>query len=405
MSIRHPAHIPDLAKVVVRRTSSLLDEDMARNLDAVTEKVGGKRVLVVGGAGTIGSATVAQLAGLRPSQLHVVDTDENGLTELVRDLRNRDLVGRGTDLRTTPVDAGSQTMLRILRENGGYDIVLNFAAVKHVRSEKDVFSLLRMLDVNVRLPRRLLEWTGQDCERYFAVSTDKAASPVNLMGASKRVMEHVILDQPFGPAVTSARFANVAFSQGSLLDGWLRRLAKGQAWAVPRGTRRYFVTPQESGELCLLAATLGPPGHIVIPDLDPKSQLRDLVDVAQDVLAALGLRAVFFEEEAQARQAARHHGEGEWPVLLTPLDTVGEKEYEEFVGEGDVVHDCGFTALRSIQAPAAAGADVTLLLEELSLVLDDADRFVDQAAVTELVHRLVPELRHRAGGRSLDDRM
>ncbi len=405
MSRRQQTHVPDLARAVVRRAESLLAPDLATHHDAIAERVTGRRVLVVGGAGTIGSATVVQLAGLSPGQLHVVDTDENGLTELVRDLRNRNLVGPGTDLRTTPVDAGSPTMLRILRANDGYDLVLNFAAVKHVRSEKDVFSLLRMLEVNVRTPRQLLEWVSGDCQRYFAVSTDKAASPVNLMGASKRAMEHVILDEDFGPQVTSARFANVAFSQGSLLDGWLRRLSKGQAWAVPRDTRRYFVTPQESGQLCLIAAVLGPAGQVVIPHLDPHSELRDLVDVAEDVLRALDLRPVYYENEADARYGAEHHADDEWPVLLTPLDTVGEKDYEEFVGEDDVVSECGFEALRAVQTPTSSPGQVRQVLADLDAVLDDADTFVDEEAVTELVRRLVPELNHRAAGRSLDDRM
>ena len=368
-------------------------------------EVRGQRVLVVGGAGSIGSATVTELARLGPRQLHVVDTDENGLTELVRDLRNQDLVGRETDLRTTPMDAGCPTMERMIRANGGYDRVLNFAAVKHVRSEKDIYSLLRMLEINVRLPRRLLEWVSDTSRRYFAVSTDKAANPVNLMGASKRAMEHMILDESLGPEVTSARFANVAFSQGSLLDGWLRRLEKRQAWAVPRETRRYFVTPQESGQLCALAATVGPAGEIVIPHLDPASELRDLVEVAEDVLGALGLRPTYCEEEEEARRAVLAARPGTWPVLLTPLDTAGEKEFEEFCAPGETVNDCGFAALRSLRPPRAEPAVLRSVLDDVSRWLDDSASPVRDDDASDLIRRLVPELEHRASSRGLDARM
>jgi len=229
-----PATVSELAAATVRRQKSLFEADCASHADEVASLVQGRRVLVVGGAGSIGSATAAQLAGFSPAQLHIVDTDENGLTELVRDLRSQGIVSDRTDLRTTPLDAGSPTMLRLLQDNRGYDLVLNFAAVKHVRSEKDLLSLLRMLDVNLRITRRLLENVAATSERYFAVSTDKAANPVNLMGASKRAMEHLVLDEDLDIEVTSARFANVAFSQGSLLDGWLRRLAKRAAVGCAR---------------------------------------------------------------------------------------------------------------------------------------------------------------------------
>lgn len=393
-----------LAQVVVRRQQPLFAADLQTHHEAVAAQVTGRKVLVVGGAGSIGSATVAQLAAFAPAQLHVADVDENGLTELVRDLRSRDAIAPDTDFRTTPVDAGSPTMLRVLRENAGYDLVLNFAAVKHVRSEKDVFGLLRMLEVNVRMPRQLLEWVA-GADRYFAVSTDKAANPVNLMGATKRAMEHVIFDEPLGPQVTSARFANVAFSQGSLLEGWLARLGKGQPWAAPQHTRRYFVTPEESGQLCLLASTLGPAGRLLIPDLDPRTELRDLVEVAQDVLGELGLSPLVVHTEADARQAMRQRGPGQWPLLVTSLDTAGEKEYEEFAGDGDQVSDVGFAALRAVEAPRAAPAEIQDVLSQVRVLLQDADTPADVDAVKALVARLVPELRHRASNQGLDSRM
>lgn len=400
-----PAALSDLSAAAVRREASLFDTDCTTHADTVAARVRGRRVLVVGGAGSIGSATTAQLARFSPRQLHIVDTDENGLTEVVRDLRSQGIVSDMTELRTTPLDAGSPTMLRLLQDNRGYDLVLNFAAVKHVRSEKDLLSLLRMLDVNLRITRRLLENVAGRSERYFAVSTDKAANPVNLMGASKRAMEHLILDEDFDVEVTSARFANVAFSQGSLLDGWLRRLAKRQPWAVPAGAQRFFVTLQEAGQLCLLAATAGPRGRVIIPDLNPATELRDLVEVAQDVLGVLGLSPDFHEDEESARQAAKSPRPGTWPVLVTRLDTAGEKDYEEFVAPGDVVHDAGFVALKALSVPPADSALLRVTLSEVEALLADPNRPVDVAAITALIARVVPELDHRESTRTLDSRM
>jgi FlaA1/EpsC-like NDP-sugar epimerase len=400
-----PTTVAELSRLAVQRDRSLLADDCAGHADAVRDRVQGRRLLVAGGAGSIGSATVAQLARFRPALLHVVDVDENGLTELVRDLRSQGVVDDATQLRTTPLDIGSPTTQRVVSSGGGYDLVLNFAAVKHVRSEKDVLSLLRMLDVNLRMTRRLLELVADRSERYFAVSTDKAANPVNLMGASKRAMEHLVLDEPLGPEVTSARFANVAFSQGSLLDGWLHRLAKRQPWAVPSGTRRYFVTLEEAGQLCLLAAVLGPAGQVVIPDLDPSTNLRDLVDVAHDVLGAFGLTPDLHDDEESARAAARSPKPGTWPLLVTPLDTAGEKEFEEFVADGDTVHDTDFSHLRSLEVPRASSADLRTTLAEVEAMLADPTLAVDETDIERLLGRLVPELRHRTSDLSLDARM
>jgi FlaA1/EpsC-like NDP-sugar epimerase len=402
------ARVPDLeqlGQVVVGRSESFLSEDLRAYHEALHDGVAGARVLVVGGAGSIGSSTVRQLAALRPAQLHVVDPDENGLAELVRDLRSAGAVAGGTELVTTPLDAGSPTMRRMLRERGGYDLVLDFAAVKHVRSEKDVYSLLRMMDVNLRLPSRLMAWVQPQCRRFFAVSTDKAANPVSLMGASKRAMEQVLLDDRFAGAVTSARFANVAFSQGSLLAGWLQRLAKGQPLAVPADTRRWFVTLEESGQLCLLAAVLGQDREVVVPDLDPATELHDLVDVAERVLASLGLRPVRCSDEDEARAAAADIAPGTWPLLVTRRDTAGEKEEEEFVAPGDVVREGRFARLRGLEVPVAARSDVDALLAELDLLLDDPEAPADAAQLTAMVARLVPELTHYASALSLDQRM
>ncbi len=400
-----PISTAELARVVTRRRSSLLDEDVKQHEAVVDEQLRGSRILVVGGAGSIGSATVTELAAHAPRQLHVVDVDENALTELIRDLRSRDAVSPGTDLRTTPMDASSPSIRRLFEANDGYDHVLNFAAVKHVRSEKDVFSLLRMFDVNLRLPRLLLELSADSARRYFAVSTDKAANPVNLMGASKRALEHIIFDEAFGPEVSSARFANVAFSNGSLLDGWLRRLAKDQPWAVPQDTRRFFVTPAESGQLCMLAATLGPSGHVLVPRLDPGSELRDLVEVAEEVLHAIGLRPRFCTDEDEAREAIRHRAPETWPILLTPLDTTGEKEFEEFVAEGETPLECGLASLQAVRPAPASVETIREVLAEVTRWVMDPESPVDEDEAIRVLRQLVPELEHRHRALGLDSRM
>ena len=295
-----------LDALVTRRSQSQFAADVVERAPDLRAAVSGKRVLVVGGAGTIGSATTALLADLQPNSLHVVDQSENYLAELVRELRGRQYGLQIGDFRTLPIDYGSAVMGRFLADAAPYDLVLNFAALKHVRSEKDVYSLLQMLDTNIVKHVRFKRWLHEfgHARRYFAVSTDKAANPTSLMGASKRLMEDVAFDvASIGSSVTSARFANVAFSNGSLLQGFLARLEKLQPLAVPRDTRRYFVSQRESGEICLIAALLGEAGRVFFPLLDSRTELQTLQDVAERVLSLAGYRAEIFTDEAQARDA------------------------------------------------------------------------------------------------------
>jgi FlaA1/EpsC-like NDP-sugar epimerase len=396
----------DLAKLVTQRCDPLFAADVSSHAEVVADVIGGRRVLVIGGAGSIGSATVREIARFKPRQLHVVDLDENGLAELVRDLRSRDAVDARTELRTTPLDFGGPIMRRLLHDNRGYDLVLNFAAVKHVRSEKDVFSLLRMLEINVISARRLIDWLSDlGVPRYFAVSTDKAANPVNLMGATKRAMELVMLDERIPQTATSARFANVAFSNGSLLDGWLRRLEKRQPLAAPTATRRFFVTPEESGQLCLLAAAVAKDRRIVIPALDPELHLRDLVEVAEEVLGALGLEPIRCTTEDEARSQMQHVGvTGRWPILLTSLDTAGEKEFEEFAAIDDVVHDDGFQQLRTLSTPPQDPAKIDDFVVRTTGFLEENGDVTAQDIIG-CVNDFVPGLRHRQSSKALDARM
>lgn len=398
-----------LDRLVLGRAQSQFLPDVVQNDAALRDVVQGARILVVGGGGTIGSATTALISRFSPAALHVVDQSENYLAELVRDVRGRPEGLTVADFRTLPLDYGAPIMGRFLAEAKPYDIVLNFAALKHVRSEKDVYSLLQMIDTNVVRHIRFKRWLQDHghARRYFAVSTDKAANPTSLMGASKRLMEDIVFDIAVseGGIATSARFANVAFSNGSLLQGFMYRLSKGQPLAVPRDTRRYFVSRAESGEICTLASLLGGHDQVLFPLLDPVSQLQPLEEVAQRVLMQLGLEAVPFDDEEAARAALPSLAAGKrWPLLLTPLDTSGEKPYEEFVGHGERVLESGLQTLGAIEhmpSAALAGGVITMLEDAVSRV--DGD--LDKPAIVAAIQSAIPGFSHRETGRNLDQRL
>jgi len=400
--------LADLERAVTGRTRSYFAADLEQRRGDLERAIAGRRLLVVGGGGSIGSATTRALIAYRPSALHVVDISENYLAELVRDVRSSPLDVARLEFETHVLDYGASAMQRFLAATRAFDCVLNFAAVKHVRSEKDVYSLLHMLDVNVVRQLRLKRWLADygHARRYFTVSTDKAANPTSLMGASKRIMEDVAFDalKTSFPAVTSARFANVAFSNGSLLQSFILRLQKRQPLAVPRNTRRYFIGHAEAAEICLLAAFLGSPDYIAIPALDPLSDLVPLDAVATRVLDACGLQPWFTDDEFAAKRAVEPcEREARWPVVMTPLDTSGEKAYEEFVGENEVAEDIGFAALKGVRHRPATGLDP--VLDELAALVDTATSAVDKQTLVDLVAKAVPTMRHVETGRHLDQRV
>jgi len=403
--------IDELSRRAMGRADDLFTADVEAHAAELDRRIRGARVLVVGGAGSIGASTVKTLAQFRPRTLHVMDQSENNLAELVRDLRSGSTFDVD-DFRALPVDLGSSIARRFLDEADGYEHVLNFAAMKHVRSEKDVCSTLQLLDTNVIKAVRFVEWIVElgVTTRYFCVSTDKAANPVNLMGASKRLMEHVLFsDEVLSPgrlAVTSARFANVAFSDGGLLDAFLRRFDKGQPISVPEGTRRYFISLREAGQICMLAAILGPERHVLVPRLHAETHLIDLQTVATEVVRSRGLEPRFYRAEGEAKaRVMADLAEGRYPVLLTPLDTSGEKPYEEFVGEGEHAIEVGLQSLLAVPyRPTAAGA-VRDAVHELREIIETPRRAIDKATLVALLARAMPELHHAETGRSLDERM
>lgn len=402
----------ELAALATGRDQALFQEDLGRFSEQLRAEIEGRRILVIGGAGSIGAATVRTLVQFSPAALHVLDQNENGLAELVRDFRSSFEANELPDLRTLPMNFGSPVMQRFLQHEAPYDFVLNFAALKHVRSEKDAYSILQMLDTNVVKPARLLKWLTQrgDVRRYFCVSTDKAANPVNLMGASKRLMEHVIFSDEVlhhrNVKVSSARFANVAFSDGSLLQGWLMRLAKGQPLATPRDTRRYFVSLEEAGQICVLAAFLAPDAHLLVPRLDASRDLLLLSDLAVKVLQWFGYAPRFFDDEPAARRAAKS-GEGSeyYPLLLTPLDTSGEKPYEEFVGEGERSVEVGMKELAGVPYVPAPPGVLTAFLEWVEVRIDSAEIPVRKEELVAAIQKVLPEFHHMASTKSLDQRL
>lgn len=399
------------AFVATGRQDSLFLADLTAHHAQLEAQLNERRVLVIGGAGTIGSATIHELAKFSLAALHVVDQNENGLAELVRDIRSRGDGLYAHEFRVFPIDFGSAVMHRLLASQQPYDIVLNFAALKHVRSEKDAVSVLQMVDTNVLKPLGLLDTlrVGPSGLRYFCVSTDKAANPVNLMGASKRLMEMVLFARAFGGLkveITSARFANVAFSNGSLLESFALRMRKGQPLAVPEHTKRFFVSVEESGQICLLAAMLAPTRHLLIPRLNAAEHLVELESVARAVLEHAGLRPRIYRDEASAKAAVeRDLSNHEYPLLLTPLDTSGEKAYEEFVGEKETVKEVGMEQLLAVSPTGPNERALFALVDELSGLAHDPALPVTKERLVELIQGVVPEFHHRETGRSLDQRM
>jgi len=414
---------PEIEALTARftgRDTSLFQDDMDARVDELVQMVQGKRILLVGAAGSIGSATLFELLAFKPSAVTVMDTSENNLAELIRTLRSLDTPYEGT-FSVEPLDYGSALAGSFLGNTEPFDLVLSFAALKHVRSERDDLSLLRMLEVNlVKADRFLasLRQHGHGSDGVFFVSTDKAADPVNLMGASKRAMESLLwfhgtpgnqaslLDGGEAPAlarVTTARFANVAFSDGSLPWAFLRRLEKGQPLAAPEKVRRYFVSLKEAGQLCLLAATLCPKNHVMVPKMDPERDGFSFVEIAHAVLEQHGLSPKVFREEAQARDAIISCiEEGSYPLLLTSADTSGEKLMETFVAENEATSDVGLQAFWGVAAQGSS-EELSDLLHMVNEACSGNDRPTMDTLIAA-INACVPALSHTKG-KSLDDRM
>ena len=392
---------------MTHRPESLLAADFAKFADELHARIDGKRMLVVGGAGTIGSNYVkAALRHFRPAAMYVVDIDENQLTELTRELRAGGEYRVPDEYVTEPIDLGSRLFGKFFAAHGPFDVVANFAARKHVRAERDVHSIESMCETNVFMAKKLLDLLAKaPPEAFFCVSTDKAANPVNVMGATKKLMEETIMAYADALPVRTARFANVAFSNGSLPIGWLNRIAKRQPLSCPLGIRRFFVSPVESGELCLAASVLADSGDIVYPKLDEARDMIPFDAVVRDMLDDMGLGCRACRSTAEALEAmAAYPASGGYPCEFFGSDTDGEKTFEEFYTSADARDETKFANLGVVKnAKRRSVAEVEAIFANLHAVFDRPGATKED--VVEVLKDYLPNFHHISRGRSLDGRM
>lgn len=394
-----------ISKYVTERSESLFTPDLKANDARLRDEIEGRSALVIGGAGSIGSSFIRALLRYNPSKLVVVDINENGLAELTRDLRSDAALNVPEIYLTYTLNFADPIFEQIFRENGGFDIVANFSAHKHVRSEKDRFSVRALLENNDLKAKHLLDLLKEIPPRhFFCVSTDKAANPVNIMGASKRVMEEMVMAYSDCFKVTTARFANVAFSNGSLPDGWVHRLAARQPLVAPSDVERYFVSPEESGQICLLACILGRSGEIFFPKLEEENMKR-FSDICDDFVRENGLEKVAFESDAEARiNSADVYSRGGCPVYYFRSDTTGEKAFEEFFTDTERVNFDRFASLGVVEETDRRDMEeINAFFKELTDVFARQDFTKEQ--VVEVLKRFLPNFSHEELGRNLDQKM
>jgi len=390
---------------LIGRESPLFDADIQRHEAELSGLVQSSRFLVIGGAGSIGQAVTREIFKRKPRALHVVDISENNMVELVRDIRSTLGYIEG-DFRTFAIDCGSREFAALLAAEAGFDYVLNLSALKHVRSEKDPFTLMRMIEVNVlNTISTIAQAKVGGGRKYFCVSTDKAANPVNMMGASKRIMEMFLMRASETLPISTARFANVAFSDGSLLHGFNQRFAKRQPISAPNDVRRYFVTPQESGELCLSSCLLGENRDIFFPKLSEQLDLTRFSDIAVRYLQQLGFEPYECASEDEARdRSAELIARKQWPVYFFASDTTGEKDFEEFYTGTETLDMARFANIGVIRnAPVYDDTKLEYFLVTIDRLR--AQPTWDKPALVALFNHMIPEFQHKDTGKYLDSRM
>lgn len=390
---------------LIGRFDELFAVDVARSEEMLSSIVSKSRFLVLGGAGSIGQAVTKEIFKRNPQKLHVVDISENNMVELVRDIRSSFGYING-DFKTFALDIGSIEYDAFIKADGKYDYVLNLSALKHVRSEKDPFTLMRMIDVNVlNTDKTIQQSIDAGVKKYFCVSTDKAANPVNMMGASKRIMEMFLMRKSERIAISTARFANVAFSDGSLLHGFNQRLQKKQPLVAPNDIKRYFVTPQESGELCLMSCIFGENRDIFFPKLSQALHLITFADIAVKYLKQRGYEPHLCASEDEARELAKTLPEqGKWPCLFTESDTTGEKDFEEFFTEHEVLDMARFENLGIIKNEPLYQPEL-LSLFETKIGQMKATREWTKEQIVDLFFAMIPDFGHKETGKYLDSKM
>ncbi|HFQ5047282.1 UDP-N-acetylglucosamine 4,6-dehydratase [Vibrio vulnificus] len=390
---------------LIGRTNALFTQDIAQHEAELSRIVSESRFLVLGGAGSIGQAVTKEIFKRHPQKLHVVDISENNMVELVRDIRSSFGYIDG-DFQTFALDIGSIEYDAFIKADGQYDYVLNLSALKHVRSEKDPFTLMRMIDVNVfNTDKTIQQSIDAGVKKYFCVSTDKAANPVNMMGASKRIMEMFLMRKSEQIAISTARFANVAFSDGSLLHGFNQRIQKNQPIVAPNDIKRYFVTPQESGELCLMSCIFGENRDIFFPKLSEALHLITFADIAVKYLKQRGYEPHLCANEDEARELAKTlPAQGKWPCLFTESDTTGEKDFEEFFTDKEVLDMARFENLGIIKNEPLYQPELLSLFEEQIAQMKD-QRAWSKEQIVALFFRMIPDFGHKETGKYLDSKM
>jgi len=390
---------------LIGRNQNLFDSDLKENEKEINTLLKNCKVLVIGGAGTIGSAVTLEIFKRNPKSLHVIDISENNLVEVVRDIRSSIGYSIG-DFKTFAVDCGGRYFEALLKSEGPYDYVFNLSALKHVRSEKDPFTLMRLIEVNILNTINCLKISShKDLKNYFCVSTDKAANPVNMMGGSKRIMEMFLMRKSLSQKISMARFANVAFSDGSLLHGFNQRIIKKQPLAAPNDVKRYFVTSQESGELCLLSCLLGENRDIFFPKLSEKLNLITFSEIAQKYLEKLGYDAFECDSEDEARNRSTELiQQKKWPCFFFKSDTTGEKDFEEFFTSEEELDMDRFTSIGVIKNfPEFDEARLSMFERTISDFKQNLDW--SRGDLVKLFHEMIPDFDHKETGKFLDQRM
>ena len=391
---------------VTGRPASMFEKDILDNSRLLSDEIKGKSVCVIGGAGSIGSSFIKAVLKFEPGKVVVIDLNENGLAELVRDIRSTEGLFCPDEFRCYTLNFADPIFERIFREEKGFDIVANFSAHKHVRSEKDRYSVQALIENNDIRAKKLMDLlTVFPPNHFFCVSTDKAANPVNIMGASKRIMEDLVMAYNRYFKVTTARFANVAFSNGSLPDGWIHRLQKKQPLAAPSDVKRYFVSPEESGQICMLACILGKGGEVFFPKLG-EDQMLTFCTICDDFVKAEGFRKVECRNDSEARKFAADmsYESEDYPVVYFKSDTTGEKAYEEFYVPGERISLDRFHALGVIEESARRTMDeVNAFFTGLEALFAEED--FTKAQVVNAIRQFIPNFEHEEKGKNLDQKM
>lgn len=391
---------------VTKRAVSMFTADIEANKEMLTREIRGKKVCVIGGAGSIGSSFIKAVLRFEPRSVVVVDLNENGLAELVRDVRSTEGLYVPDEFRCYTLNFADPIFERIFREEQGFDIVANFSAHKHVRSEKDRYSVQALIENNDIKAKKLMDLlTVYPPKHFFCVSTDKAANPVNIMGASKRIMEDLVMAYNRYFKVTTARFANVAFSNGSLPDGWIHRLQKKQPLAAPSDVKRYFVSPEESGQICMLACILGKPGEVFFPKLGD-DQMLTFSSICDDFVKSKGFtkKECNSDNDAKKYAAQMEYDSDVYPVVYFKSDTTGEKTYEEFYVPGEKIDMQRFQSLGVVEQAARHNMDeVNNFFNELEGIFQKDD--FTKADVVEAIKSFIPNFEHEEKGKNLDQKM